>query len=160
MTLYHGSYTRVPEPNILSPVHMVDFGMGFYTTTDREQAVKFTGKFAKVGKDRVVNIYEYNEIAARDALSIQKHSSADVDWLRYVVANRMGRGVDRDFDIVAGPIADDFVYSVIDNFELGVYTEDEAIERFLTYRLTDQVVFKTEKSLGYLKYIGSEEILS
>jgi hypothetical protein len=158
MTLYHGSYTSVPLPRILPAGSMVDFGTGFYTTTDRGQAAGFTRRFVKLGRSRIVNIYEYDEISASGALSIFKYPAADAGWLRYVVANRMGRGADGDFDIVAGPVADDFVYSVIDNFELGIYTEEEAIKRFLTYRLTDQVVFKTGRALGYLKYIGSEGV--
>jgi len=63
-----------------------------------------------------------------------------------------------DFDIAIGPVANDRVYEVIDNFELGDYSEEETIRRLLTFRLTDQIVFKTEKSLSYIKYIGMEQI--
>jgi len=87
-----------------------------------------------------------------------KFKKADTEWLRYVVANRSGTGKDKDFDIAMGPVANDRVYEVIDNFELGDYSEEETIRRLLTFRLTDQIVFKTEKSLRYLKYIGMEQI--
>jgi hypothetical protein len=137
---------------------MLDFGTGFYTTTDKDQAVKFTNKFVKLGKSRIVNIYEYDDAGAEGSLSILKFAKADAEWLRYVVANRSGAGGGDDFDVVIGPVADDRVYEVIENFELGDYSEDEAIRRFLTFRLTDQVVFKTEKSLRYLMYLGHELI--
>jgi len=158
MIVYHGSYTTVSEPKIIAPVRLLDFGAGFYTTTDKEQAIKFTGKFVGLGKSRIVNIYEYNETEARNTLSVLEFTAADTKWLRYVVANRSGAGKDNDFDIVTGPVANDKVYEVVDGFELGDYSEDEAIRRLLTFRLTDQVVFKTQKSLLFIKYVGMNQI--
>jgi len=158
MKLYHGSYTHIQTPRIISPVRLLDFGVGFYTTTNREQAVKFTNKFVSLGKSRVVNIYEYDETNAKNTLTVQKFNAADTEWLHYVVANRSGAGKDNDFDIVVGPVANDRVYEVVENFELGDYSEDEAIRRLLSFKLTDQVVFKTEKSLLYLTYLNHELI--
>ena len=156
--LYHGSYIHIPTPRIILSTRLLDFGVGFYTTTNKEQAEKFTNKFVSLGKSRVINIYEYGEPNAGDALSIQKFDAADTEWLRYVVANRSGTGKDNDFDIVIGPVANDRVYEVVENFELGDYSEDEAIRRLLSFRLTDQIVFKTEKSLLYLTYHSHELI--
>ena len=148
----------VSEPKIITQVRLLDFGTGFYTTTDKGQAVKFTAKFKSLGKNRIINIYEYDEIAAKDTLTILKFAKADPEWLRYVVANRSGYGKDSNFDIVSGPVANDRVYEVVESFELGDYSEDEAIRRLLFFRLTDQLVFKTEKSLLYLKYLTHEQI--
>ena len=158
MKLYHGSYICVPEPRVIPPGRFVDFGMGFYTTTDREQAVAFVGRYIKRGEKGIVSVYEYDDVAADKALSICRYPSVSVEWFHYVVANRTGRGEDRDFDIVMGPVANDSVYDVINGFEDGLYWEDEAIRRLLTFRLKDQVVFKTEKSLNFLSYVGSEEV--
>jgi hypothetical protein len=149
---------QVSEPKIITQVRLLDFGTGFYTTTDKEQAIKFTGKFKNLSENRIINIYEYDEIAATNTLSILKFSKANTEWLSYVVANRSGSGKDNDFDIVIGPVANDRVYNVVESFELGDYSEDEAINRLLTFRLTDQVVFKTEKALLYLKYLKYEQI--
>ena len=41
MKLYHGSIVAVHEPKILTPARTLDFGKGFYTTTDFEQAKKW-----------------------------------------------------------------------------------------------------------------------
>jgi hypothetical protein len=158
MNLYHGSYMQVSEPRIIAPVRLLDFGTGFYTTTDKEQAIKFTNRFKNFEKNRIVNIYEYNDVDAESLLSILKFTEANTEWLSYVVANRSGTGKDNDYDIVIGPVANDKVYDVVESFELGDYSEEEAIRRLLTFRLTDQIVFKTEKSLPCLKYIGSEQI--
>ena len=44
MILYHGGNVEVKEPRILAPGHALDFGPGFYTTLNRDQAVDFAGK--------------------------------------------------------------------------------------------------------------------
>ena len=158
MNLYHGSYMQISQPKIITSNRLLDFGTGFYTTTDKDQAVKFTNKFMKLGKNRILNIYEYDEMAAKDKLSMMQLAEADIRWLHYVIANRSGSGKDNDFDIVMGPVANDRVYDVIESFELGDYSEDEALRRLLAFKLTNQIVFKTEKSLLYLKYSGYEQV--
>lgn len=149
---------QVAEPRIITPARYLDFGTGFYTTTDKNQATKFTEKFIKLKKNRIINIYEYNEAEAKKTLSILEFSEANIEWLRYIVKNRSGKGNDNDCDIVIGPVADDRVYDVVVNFELEVFSEEEAIRRFKTFKLTDQIVFKNEKSLKYIEYIGDEKI--
>ena len=158
MKLYHGSYIHIPTPRIIPQIRLLDFGFGFYATTDKEQAVKFTKKFTNLGKSRVINIYDYDEINSKNTLTVHKFNAASTEWLHYVVANRSGTGKDNDFDIVIGPVANDRVYEVVENFELGDYSEDEAIRRLLSFRLTDQIVFKTEESLLYLSYLSHEFI--
>jgi hypothetical protein len=37
LKLFHGSYMIVKEPRIITPERMLDFGAGFYATTDSEQ---------------------------------------------------------------------------------------------------------------------------
>ena len=38
MIIYHGSTITVDKPEILPSQRMLDFGQGFYTTTNEEQA--------------------------------------------------------------------------------------------------------------------------
>lgn len=42
MFLYHGSNMQVITPKILVTNRMLDFGAGFYTTSNKEQAVKWS----------------------------------------------------------------------------------------------------------------------
>lgn len=35
MTVYHGSYTTIPQPEIIKGRNTKDFGMGFYCTVIR-----------------------------------------------------------------------------------------------------------------------------
>jgi hypothetical protein len=158
LLLYHGSYLEVSEPRLIRSTRLLDFGNGFYTTTDYEQAKRFTERYAHAQKDRVISSYEFNESEAAEVLRFKQFDQANAGWLEYVVANRRGSGVKDDFDVVVGPVANDRVFDVIEGYELGDYTQEEAIRRFLTYRLTDQVVFKSERALGYLSFLLSEKI--
>lgn len=42
MFVYHGSDTLVQNPVIIKSERALDFGIGFYTTTNKEQAVSFS----------------------------------------------------------------------------------------------------------------------
>ena len=44
MILYHGSNVIVDQPKLIRQNRYLDFGFGFYTTTNREQAVNFCTK--------------------------------------------------------------------------------------------------------------------
>jgi len=46
--VYHGSDILITNPEILRPVRALDFGGGFYTTTNSEQA----RNFSKIVQDR------------------------------------------------------------------------------------------------------------
>ena len=44
MILYHGSNMTVEKPRLIKQNRYLDFGFGFYTTTNRDQAVNFAQK--------------------------------------------------------------------------------------------------------------------
>ena len=52
MKLYHGSTFIVEHPNLKILNHKTDFGVGFYTTTDFNQAKKWS----KIKKTRLQNL--------------------------------------------------------------------------------------------------------
>lgn len=47
MILYHGSNVIVEHPKLVKQNRFLDFGFGFYTTTNREQAENFALKVAE-----------------------------------------------------------------------------------------------------------------
>ena len=48
MVLYHGSNMTVSEPKLVEQNRFLDFGYGFYTTTNKGQAVGFADKVKKL----------------------------------------------------------------------------------------------------------------
>ena len=44
MILYHGSNLVVSKPKLIQQNRFLDFGFGFYTTTNKAQAISFSDK--------------------------------------------------------------------------------------------------------------------
>ena len=151
MILYHGSNVEVKEPILLKIQRELDFGKGFYTTSDLEQAARWAERTAKRRgeSNAFVTVYEVNEDELKN-IRLLSFDSPNVDWLDFVVKNRKGEYIAGDWDIISGPVADDQTAQVIDLYLDGLYDEEEAIRRFLTQRLKDQYAFKTNEALKLL----------
>ena len=151
MILYHGSNVEVKEPILLKVQRELDFGKGFYTTSDMEQAARWAERTAKRRgeSNAFVTVYEVNEDELKN-IRLLSFDSPNVEWLNFVVKNRKGEYIAGNWDIISGPVADDQTAQVIDLYLDGLYDEEEAIRRFLTQRLKDQYAFKTDEALKLL----------
>ena len=144
MTLYHGSNVIVKNPKVLTNGHYKDFGYGFYCTCIEKQAVRWA---LLKSKKHVVNVYKYT---SNENLNICKFSEMTEEWLDFVVNCR--RGIEHNFDIVEGPMADDTIWDYIEEFVRGNITR-EAFWVLVKFKYpTHQIVFCTEKALERLKY--------
>ena len=153
MILYHGSNVEVKEPILLKVQRELDFGKGFYTTSDMEQAARWAERTAKRRgeSNAFVTVYEVNEDELKN-IRLLSFDSPNVEWLNFVVKNRKGEYIAGDWDIISGPVADDQTAQVIDLYLEGAYDEEEAIRRFLTQKLKYQYTFKTKEAINLLKY--------
>ena len=151
MILYHGSSIEVKKPILLKNQRELDFGKGFYTTSDLEQAARWAERTAKRRgeSNAFVTVYEVNEDELKN-IRLLSFDSPNVEWLNFVVKNRKGEYIAGEWDIITGPVADDQTAQVIDLYLEGAYDEEEAIRRFLTQRLKDQYAFKTNEALKLL----------
>ncbi len=163
MKLYHGGLTAVEKPQIIAPItpRTVDFGNGFYTTTDIGQARRWVEIkcLRDNGKGGFVSIYEVDDdlLKSRD-LKALIFESADRTWLDFVMSNRKNRNYNHDYDIVYGPVANDRVYATLTLFESDLLDTEETIRRLKTYKLVNQILFHSEKALSFLKYTGCEAV--
>lgn len=157
MTLYHGSLEIVEKPQILQANRLLDFGTGFYTTTSQQQAWRWVKLRMEQSQASVgfINIYEYTP--KRD-LRTRLFRSANEAWVDFVHANRTIQDYNHDYDIVTGPVANDNVYLSFNLYESGIITKRELIRRLKTYKLVDQLLFHTERSLDTLEYVGKKEV--
>ncbi len=151
MKLYHGSNIKVISPKILDSKRALDFGKGFYLTTDLEQAIKWSKLMVKRREEgeAIVSVFEYEE---KNSLKILKFESPNSEWLKFVSNHRKMIEPTNRYDIVIGPIANDNTMSVINMYLSGQYEEEEALKRLLPQKLKDQIVFKSNRSLEYLKF--------
>lgn len=157
--IYHGSIEKVKYPEIRQPNRALDYGSGFYTTTSFEQAKnlvkrRMNDKNVSVG---YVNIYELDDevVKCMKSLIFEKPTK---EWVKFVMKNRTERDFTHDYDIVYGPVADDSVYTQFTLYEGGIISMPTLIQELKTYKLVDQYLFHTEKSLAAIKFVESKEI--
>ena len=91
-------------------------------------------------------------------MRIRIFRKADEEWARFVEANRRDVDYRHEYDIVYGPVADDQVYASFALYESDLIDFSELLNRLKVRKLTDQVLFHTERSLAVLRYIGSEVV--
>jgi hypothetical protein len=154
MKLYHGSNTIIEKPRLIESLRGLDFGSGFYTTTNYDQAVRFTENVIqrkKTGK-KTVSVYEINEELIQHSCTILSFTEPDADWLNFVVKNRTQSYIGPEYDIVSGPVANDTVFNTIDLYINGILNESETIQRLKIRKLYDQWTFRTQKSIDLLIY--------
>ena len=158
MTLYHGSNVLVKYPEIIKQNRFLDFGFGFYTTTNRDQAANFAAKVTerrKTGKS-TLNIYELDEEKAFKSCRLLRFEKPDKMWLDFVSANRRGDYKGRQYDLIYGAVANDDVYRTITLYMTGLLTEEQAMAALKIRKLFNQMVFATEYSLQYLHFQRKE----
>lgn len=157
MILYHGSNVIVDHPRLVKQNRTLDFGYGFYTTTNVNQAVNFAGKVSarrETGTPHI-SMYEVAEIKElQERLKILIFPEANEDWLDFVYANRSASYSGDNYDIVYGPVANDTIYRTFIAYEGGILTKEETIARLKVRKLFNQMIFSTEAALKELTYIG------
>lgn len=157
--VYHGSIEEVRNPEIRQPSHSLDYGSGFYTTTSYEQAKRWVkrrmdDRGVEVG---YVNVYELDDEVIKNLKSLFFENPTE-EWVNFVRRNRTDQGFKHDYDIVYGPVADDSVYTQFMLYEGGIISMPTLIQELKTYKLVDQYLFHTEKSLHAIKFVESIKI--
>lgn len=77
--------------------------------------------------------------------------------LEFIKENRAKGGLQHDYDVVIGPVADDNTMETVQLYIAGVLKENEAMERLRYSQVNNQVSFHTEKALKYLKFVRREK---
>ena len=163
MLVYHGSNLEVSSPKLIVQNRFLDFGFGFYTTTNKIQAISFAEKVVRrtnSGK-KTVSVYEIDTDKAFADCSVLRFLSPNEEWLNFVSENRSGNYDGKSYDIIYGPVANDDVYTTFTLYQSGVLTKEQTLEALKIKELYDQMVFTSENALSYLKFVGtvSEEEL-
>ena len=149
MTVYHGGYMAVKQPEIRKGRNIKDFGTGFYCTVIKEQAQRWARRY----DTKVVSIYE---VRLRPTLKIKEFKDMTNEWLNFIIACRSG--IPHDFDIVIGAMADDQIYNYISDYMEGTITSEQfwvmAKFKYPTYQINSC----TQKALKCLQYRDYEEV--
>lgn len=148
--IYHGSNVEVAKPRILLNGFYKDFGYGFYCTEIEKQAKRWA--ITRKG-DSIVNRYIYEP---KNSLNILKFEKMTDKWLDFVVACR--QGINHDYDIVEGPMADDRIWNYVESFVSGKMPREAFWELVKFSYPTHQIVFCTEEALKTLTFEGSDTV--
>ena len=153
MILYHGSNVEVNEPKIIKSKRLLDFGTGFYLTSDFEQAKKWAIRTTSRREEGVptISVFSFYEKDIEDLRTLSFEKAAK-EWLRYISKNRTNKLVIDEYDIVIGPVANDQAIRTVNNYLKGYFDEDIAIQLLLPQKLKDQYNFKTERALSILNF--------
>ncbi len=150
MQLYHTGYQRIEKPDVHYGRRNADLGQGFYTTKDREFALRW----ARLRKDTdtILNTYELDT----EGLNIVRFTR-DTEWFEYISANRTGRS-DRlpDADVVIGPIANDTIFDTFGILTSGLLDEATALRMLQEGPEYEQIVLKTPRAAEHLHWLSAE----
>ena len=149
----------VRKPSLRPGRSNADFGKGFYTTTNPEQAERW----AHIKQEReeasraVVSVYEFDDALLDNTdWKIRHFDCADEPWLHFVTDCRKSRG--HDYDLVLGPVANDKVFTTVNLFESGVLSAEAAILQLKAYKTYDQLSFHTARAIGPLRFVEAYEV--
>ena len=178
LTLYHGSYCEVNNPQLEKCEKRKDFGRGFYLTSSREQAIRFlntsiakavtNGSTKKGQKFGYISTFK---VDLKNELLVHIFEDADEGWLHCIAAHRKKHSfsdVENEmskYDVIIGKIADDATNTTLAAYIAGAFgtmgskeADEFCIRRLLPNKLKNQYCFKTIKALECLQFMESEKI--
>lgn len=163
MTVFHGSYVGVSDPEVKHGRARVDFGQGFYLTRIRGQAASWAQFVARRHRDGVaiLNVFEFDVDRAR-SLSGDRYKCFeryDLEWLDYVVDCRKGGTMQNLYDVVEGGVANDNVIDTVELYENGDITAEQALGQLAYKKVNHQVAILSQQIVDVcLRYVNSEEL--
>ncbi len=157
MKVYHGSLHQVQNPEIEKGRPSTDFGKGFYTTTNFEQAKRWALNKAKAAKNEakaIVNTYEVDDkLIENKKYAIKLFDSPNEEWLTFVVNCR--KSIPHEYEIVFGAVANDKIYVTITLYESLVLTAEETVARLKVNEYFNQISFHSQTAANELVFVES-----
>lgn len=158
--VYHGSTQVIDAPfcNVGRP--KLDFGQGFYVTDIKEQAIKWAKSIASKREEKpLLNIYELDKDSILAEGKSKIFTAYDKEWLDFIVGNRQGKNLAKEFDYIEGGIANERVIDTVNLYIQGFYAAEYALQQLAFYKPNNQICLRNQELLNkYLKYNGTEEI--
>lgn len=135
----------------------VDFGVGFYTGDNYAQSLDFVCQ-----KDKSSVYVLDGDLTKLKILRLD----VSLDWM-LIIAYHRGKleqykntkkykeivEMISNYDIIVAPIADNRMFSTLDDFVISAVSTQQAIHALKDLSLGNQIVFKTEKSLKHLRVL-------
>ena len=158
--VYHGSTEKVENPICRFGRKNLDFGLGFYVTNLREQAVAWANNMARNRKQTaLLNRYRLDRDAILKVAKCKVFKAYDEEWLRFIVGNRLGENLAKEYDYVEGGVANDRVVDTINLYMAGLMELNSALKELAKHQPNNQMCILNQDLLNkYLVYDGTEEL--
>ena len=156
MILYHGSNIVVEQPKLIPQNRALDFGIGFYTTENKAQAISFADKVFCRRKEGspVVSVYEFDEYAAFSVCNMLRFDAPDEAWLDFVSAHRNRTYQGKHYELIYGPVANDDIFRTFQLYASGDLTKAETLARLRIKNLYNQLVLSSDRAISQLRFVG------
>ena len=186
MVVYHGTILRYAMDicangiDIHKSKQYLDFGRGFYVTSDYELAKDMANRVSEFQKRKkdiknafpTVISFAYNENAG---LHYKKFEKEDTEWAKFILANRVSPEIadklglqennyDLKYDIIVGGTADGSVAGIASDLRYGKLSPEEyelSLSDFLkgdNSSYGTQIVFCTRNALACIECIDYDMI--
>lgn len=152
LVVFHGTTKRFEQVDLKKSHNRRDFGMGFYTTILENQAKEWAYRLSLREKVQVYYVYQYT-FEENVQLKIKRFDGLNNEWLEFIKKNRSMGGLQHDYDVVIGPVADDNTMETVQLYISGILTANEAVERLRYNKVNNQISFHTKKALECLKLV-------
>lgn len=157
LMVYHGTDCLFDKIEIDRSIGNRDFGTGFYTTTISSQAESWAKSKKIRSNSEHAYVYVYEVEISEDVL-VKQYDGLTVEWLEMIKANRKLGGIQHQYDIMIGPLANDNTMLTVSRYVEGVYTAEEAIKRLEYSQVNDQVSFHTQTALQCIQFQRRYEV--
>jgi len=157
---HHGTNMVLNSIDLDKGRSRTDFGKGFYLGNNLGVARKWAISQSMATEIPTVMRYALSDAIFNfddSSLSRLWFSSPTVEWLNFVQDNRREiatntRNIEprHNYDVVFGPVANDKVVDVVDEYIDGLLTADEAIRRVRVIPSVFQMSFHTPLALTYI----------
>ena len=176
IVLYHGTTHDFNAIDVRKGKPFKDFGQGFYLTETYDHARNLAARNRRIEEIRLramgnetklsVFVYTYEfDVTCMDKLNVKRFNTADREWLKFIIANRMNKTRQHDYDIVIGPTANDdtrtsirTVMNAANGAILSNTALDLLIEMLEPNNLPEQYYFGTTKAAAMLKLTERREL--
>ena len=158
--VYHGGTETIENPICKFGRKNLDFGQGFYVTNLREQAVTWANNMARNRKmPAVLNRYRLDREAILQNARCKIFKAYDQEWLEFIVGNRTGQELAKDYDYVEGGVANDRVVDTINLYIAGLMELSTALRELSKHQPNNQICILSQDLINKdLEYDGTEEL--
>ncbi len=154
MILFHGSNIKIDVIDLTKSKRYKDFGQAFYLSTEEEQARKMAiAKVVQFGGEESVTSFAFNESClSSNELQVKCFTEYSREWAEFVFNNRdENQDFMHEYDIVYGPIADDYIGLQIRDFKRNNITFEQFLANIRYHKgITFQYAFCTQKAIEQL----------